>query len=609
MTGSGLASDDEYVPDSRAFDPCFTRPPQIPTPSPEADGCRFVQDIAIPMRDGTRLAGDLYLPLDPSPHPLLLERSPYGKHSSVMVNIGAPQALARAGFAVAIVDVRGRYASEGAWYPFADDLGGDSRDGYDTIEWLAAQSFCNGKVGTFGGSYAGFNQYTLSGEMPPHLVATFPRQAPTSMHSEWVYRGGALEFAFMIPRYARRMMIDVLRSREVQYSRQAKLPQLDLAHGWPLPSHPLFTNPYQWIHDYTSRQEDEAYWRQFDIEPHFANFNRPSLHVASWFDIFCGGTLRNFIGMRAKAANEEQRNHHKLVIGPWIHGPFMAQEPEGRITGEMDCGPGAVWDYTGQMREWFSHWLKNAPGEWPTVRYFVMGVNEWRESSDWPPPESKPQRMYLSAGNSLTWQPPTAPHQNEYHHDPHNPIPSLGGAALFNLNPNESTTAEHWADLNAQAGSRDQRPIEGRCLVFTSEPLQKPLTLAGPVTAHIRFSATTVDADLIVRLCDVYPDGRSMLLCDGIQRARYRNSPFQAEPLTPGDEVLLKVDLWATANVFQAGHCLRVIISGASYPRFDINPGTGASMLDGGEMLPSQHAIHCSPERPSYLELSIIPSE
>jgi uncharacterized protein len=537
-----------------------------------------------------------------------------------MVNIGAPQYLARNGYVVAIQDVRGRFASEGGWYPFGDDLGGSTSDGYDTVEWLAAQRFCSGKVGVFGGSYAGFNQYSLARDMPPHLAATFPRQAPRSMHTEWVYRGGAMEFAFLIPRYARRMMADVLRNREVQYARKVLEPQLDLAAHWPLLSHFLFADPYQWIRDYVGRQQDESYWAQWDIAPYYASFDRPSLHVASWFDIFCGGTLTNFMGLRAQAPSEQARRGHKLVIGPWIHGPFMGQEPEGRIAGEMDFGPSAVWDYKENMLRWFDCWIKgvgNGIADEPDVRYFVMGSNRWKTAADWPPPGIGFRPMYFKAepsgsarslnDGSLSWEPPDADHAEvSYIHDPDNPVPSLGGAALFNLSPDEATTAEHWADLNAQAGCRDQCPIEERCLTFTSAVLERDLEVTGPVRAVVHLASSAVDTDVVVRLCDVYPDGRSMLLCDGITRARFRESPFQAALLRPGEVYPIRVDLWATANVFQAGHRIRVVVSSSCYPRFDVNPGTGESMLAMGERIRAENRLYLDRGRPSRIVLPLI---
>ncbi len=598
------------------FQPCFERPEP---PEPD-EGVRLELDVPVPMRDGVCLAADLYFPREPGPHPVLLERTPYGKHQSVMVNIGAPAYLARQGYVVAVQDVRGRYASEGAWYPFGDDLSGKTSDGHDSVEWLAAQPFSNGKVAVFGGSYAGFNQYTLARNMPPHLAATFPRQGPQCLHTEWVYRGGAMEFAFMVPRFARRLSAEVLRNREFQFSRKVREYQLDLANGWPLPSHSLFSDPFQWIRDYVARQEDEAYWKQWDIGPNWDFFDRPSFHVSSWFDIFCGGTLRNFRGIRDRAVSPEARRKHKLVIGPWIHGPFMADAPPGRIAGEMDFGESARWDYKGTMRRWFDCWLKERDdgiSDEPDVRYFVMGLNKWRTAPDWPPPGIDQRILYFraefsgSAGSvndgSLSWRAaPGNARPASITHDPDEPVPSLGGTTLFNLSPLESTTAERWEDLNAQAGSRDQRPIEARCLTFTSPPLDEDLEVTGPVEAVIYLSSSAVDTDVVVRLCDVYPDGRSMLICDGIQRARYRESPFRSAMLEPGAVYEIRVDLWATSNLFRAGHRVRVIVNSSCFPRFDVNPGTGKSALVSGDRVKAENHVYLDTHRPSHIVLPVI---
>lgn len=602
-----------------SFKPCFDPPASAPNPVPEKDGLRLERDVPIPMRDGTRLATDLYFPVEAGTYPVLLERTPYGKHQSVMVNIGAPAYLARAGYVVAIQDVRGRFASEGIWYPFSDDLGGETSDGYDTVEWLSAQSYSTGKVGTFGGSYAGFNQYTIAKNMPPHLLATFPRQGPQCLHTEWVYRGGAMEFAFMVPRFARRMYGETLRNREVQFTRKSREYQMDLDKGWPLPSHYLFSDPLQWLRDYIARQEDESYWSQFDVANHWSSFDRPTYHVASWFDIFCGGTLRNFTGMRAAASSAAVRSSHKLVIGPWIHGPFMDQSPQGRRTGEMDCGDGARWDLKQTMQRWFDCWLKDRDdgisGE-PDVRYFVMGLNEWRTAPDWPPPGIDYRPLYFRAersgsaesvnDGSLNWEAAqAAATPAEFVHDPRDPLTSSGGTTLFNLSLREATEAESWDDLNAQAGSRDQRVIETRCLTFTSAALTDELEITGPVQAVIYLSSSAVDTDIIVRLCDVYPDGRSMLLCDGIQRARYRESPFRSSVLTPGEVYPVRVDLWATSNRFLRGHRIRVVINSSCFPRFDVNPGTGKSWLDSSDRFVAENRVYLDCDRPSHVVLPV----
>lgn len=602
-----------------SFEPCFETPLSAQSPSPENDGVCLERNVPIPMRDGTCLATDLYFPVEAGTYPVLVERTPYGKHQSVMVNIGAPAYLARGGYVIAVQDVRGRYASEGTWYPFADDLGSDTSDGYDTVEWLASQSFSTGKVGTFGGSYAGFNQYTIAKNMPPHLLATFPRQGPQCLHNEWVYRGGAMEFAFMVPRFARRMHGEALRNREVQFSRKTREYQMDLDKGWPLPSHALFSDPLQWLRDYIARQEDESYWSQWDVANYWSSFDRPTYHVASWFDIFCGGTLRNFVGMRAAASSETIRKSHKLIIGPWIHGPFMGQSPQGCRSGEMDCGESAQWDLKRAMMRWFDCWLKSCDdgiGSEPDVRYFVMGLNEWRTATDWPPPGIDSRPLYLRAGpsgsarsindGSLSWEAAAGDAAPAvFVHDPRDPVPSSGGTTLFNLSLREATEAESWDDLNAQAGSRDQRSIETRCLTFTSPALTEELEITGPVQAVIYLSSSAADTDLMVRLCDVYPDGRSMLLCDGIQRARYRESPFRSTLLTLGKVYPVRVDLWATSNRFLRGHRIRVIVNSSCFPRFDVNPGTGKSWLDSTDRLVAENRVYLDRDRASYVVLPV----
>ncbi len=606
-------------PSTIPFESHFRRPASLAMPDPSKDGYRLEIDIPIPMRDGTRLATDLYFPVEPGARPVLLERTPYGKHESVMVSIGAPGFLARNGYVVAVQDARGRFASEGRWYPFLDEAWGENRDGYDTIEWLAAQPFSTGKVGTFGGSFAGFNQYTLAGAMPPHLGATFPRQAPCNLRTEWVYRGGALEFAFIVAGWGRKNSEETLRNRTRQYLGKSGKVQLDLESGWPLPIHPLLSDPFQWIRDYVDRQDDEKYWQQWDIAPHHAAFDRPSYHVASWFDIFLGGSLRNYIGMRSKARSEAVRKAHKLIVGPWAHGPFFDRAPQGRRAGEADFGEAALWDYTGTMCRWFDNWLKgqnNGIADEPDVRYFMMGLNEWRSADDWPPPAAR-RRLYFANERSgsavslndgaLAWEPASGAQQPAgYLHDPDRPAPSSGGTTLFSVMTREGERVATWDDFNAQAGSQDQRRIEGDCLTYTSAPFDNDFEIAGPVTAMLYMSSSAVDADLVVRLCDVHPDGRSMLLCDGIQRARYRDSNYKPSLLQPGEIYAITVDLWSTANVFRAGHRIRVIVNSSCFPRFDVNPGTGRSALSSTERVKAEIRIYADERRPSHILLPCI---
>jgi putative CocE/NonD family hydrolase len=410
--------------------------------------------------------------------------------------------------------------------------------------------------------------------------------------------------------------MEALRNRSAQYDRKAAQPDLN----WPILGDPLLSDPFQWHEDYIRRQDDEEYWRQWDIKPFHQDFDRPSFHVASWFDIFCGGSLENFAGTRAAARSETIRNAHRLIIGPWAHGPFMYREPEGRWSGEMDFSQAALWDYAGAMLRWFDHWLKGAANgveAEPAVRYFMMGSNEWREAADWPPANVTYRRLYFRSGKSgsspslndgvLSWDGPQSDEAPQsYVHDPDNPVQSVGGATLFAIPRSEAAQPESWHDVNAQAGSRDQRPIESRCLTYTSAVLETDLEIAGPVRATIFLSSNCVDTDVVVRLCDVYPDGRSMLLCDGIQRARYRSSDFSPSLLEAGKVYEIHVDLWATSNMFGAGHRVRVIVNSSCFPRFDVNPGTGKSSLLSAERIVATNKIFSDQKRSSFIELPLI---
>jgi|SRR5579863_1450592 len=602
------------MPITTDFEPNFVSPTRLEPP----DGCRIQFDVPIPMQDGVRLATDLYRPKEPGRYPVLVERTPYGKHQSLMVAIGAPEFLATNGYVVAIQDTRGRFASEGLWYPFRDEAWGEHRDGFDTVEWLARQEWCDGKVGSFGGSFAGFNQYLHAGAPSPHLGSMFVRQAPCNLRDEWVYRGGALELGFLLMWGARHSM-EALRNRRSQLDRITTRSQLDLLGFRPLADNPLFSDPFDWIKDYLRRQQDESYWKQWDISQFHATFTTPTYHLASWFDIFLGGTLRNFTGMRNTARSEEARRRHRLTIGPWLHGPRMHSEVDGQMAGEVDFGQQARWDYNGEMLRWFDHTLKSKRGEiasGPAVRYFVMGLNGWRTCEEWPPSSVVFKPLYLDARRSgsagslndggLSWTPAEGNAQPaRFTHDPNRPVETVGGATLYSLAKQQPGESANWHDLNAQAGSRDQRKIEERCLTFTSEPLDQDLEITGPVAAKLFASSSAVDTDFVVRLTDVCPDGRSLLVCDGIQRARYRDSNYRPSLLEPGKVFELTVDLWATSYLFRRGHRIRAVVNSSSFPRFDVNPGTGESGATAKQFVVAENAIYLDRAHPSHLVLPV----
>lgn len=592
------------------FQPCFesSKPPES----------SIRRDVPIPMRDGTRLATDLYFPEKPGRYPVLVERTPYGKHQSVMVSIGAPAFLASNGYVVAVQDARGRFASEGLWYPFRDEAWGDRKDGYDTVEWLANQEWSDGSVGTFGGSFAGFNQYLHSGAPSPHLGSMFARQAPCSLHDEWVYRGGAFELGFMFL-WAARHSLETLRNRTAQIDRISSQQQLDFLRIRPLAENPLFSDPFDWIKDYLRLQEDESYWKQWDVEPFHQTFAAPVYHLAAWFDIFLGGSLRNFTGMRNAAKSDEARKRHRLTIGPWMHGPRTDSELDGQNAGEVDFGPEARWDYKGEMLRWFDYTLKKQGHSYddsPPVKYFVMGLNRWRTADDWPPATITYKPFYFGAGPSgsarslndgtLSYaRPEGAPAPARFVHDPGRPVKSVGGNTLYSLTPARTDQPAGFREFNAQAGSQDQRKIEDRCLTFSSEPLDADLEITGPVIAKLFISSSAVDTDFVVRLTDVFPDGRSMLVCDGIQRARYRESRYRSSLLEPGRVYEITVDLWATSYLFQRGHRIRAVVNGSCFPRFDVNPATGESAATATDFAIAENQVYLDRERASHLVLPV----
>jgi uncharacterized protein len=557
-----------------------------------------LRDLVQPMRDGTRLRADVYLPDGPGPFPALVERTPYGKDNSPEMQVGAPPFFARHGYAVVVQDVRGRFASEGRFVPFHDDGWGPTRDGYDTVEWIATQPWCTGQVGTIGGSYAGATQYRLAPTRPPHLRAMYVRESSADYWAEWVYHGGAFELAFMLEwtvRWTYNNLAHLARS-DAEYRARKGILERALAElpSWqrhvPLGPNPLVEGLDDWYNDFLAHPEDGPYWRQWSIQSQHAEIDTPMVHLGGWFDIFLAGTLKNYMGIRAKGRTAAARAGQRLVVGPWVHGPWNMAK---RVQGEVDFGDEGVRDYNAIRLPWFDYWLKgvsNGVLDEPPVQLFVMGENRWRFADAYPWPGTRYVPWYFHAGGGLDQTAPTgAEPADSYLYEFDDPVPTLGGATL-----------------NLPGGAFDQRPIEGRCLVYTSAPVERPLTIIGPVTATLHAMSSAPDTDWVVRLTDVHPDGTSRLLTDGILRARYRESTTSPRPLTPHRVYEFSVDLWATANTFLPGHRIRIAVTSSSFPRFDRNPNTGGSI--GGEAtgLPALNTVFHDAVRPSHVTLPVI---
>ena len=527
----------------------------------------ILRDLAIPMRDGTTLYANVFMPKGDGPFPALLERTPYDKENSPEMQVGAPPFFASHGYAVVMQDVRGRFKSEGEFIPFHDDGWGPNRDGYDSVEWIAAQPWCNGKVGAIGGSYAGVTQYRMAPTRPPHLRAMASRESSANYRDEWVYHGGAFELGFMwgwTVQHTLNNLAHLVGSDEFARHKGVLERALAESSSWhahlPLYPSPLVSGLSEWYNDYLANPEDGPFWQQWNIDQKFHEVETPILHIGGWFDIFLAGTLKNYVGMHTKARTAEARAAQHMLIGPG----FMAR---GTVVlskqGDFDFGPEAIRDYNPMRLPWFDYWLKgiqNGVPEKPPIDLFVMGENRWRTADDYPLSNAHNTNFYFHDSGSLSQAAPSgAEHADSFVYDPLDPVPTLGGNTLVIV-----------------GGVYDQRPIEGRCLTYTSEPLAQDLTIIGDVTATLHGMSSALDTDWVVRLTDVHPDGYSRLLCDGILRARYRDSHTLPSLLMPHQVYEFKVDLWATANTFKAGHRIRVAVTSSSFPRFDRNLNTGA---------------------------------
>ena len=365
------------------------------------------KNLEIAMRDGTILRANITRPNVEGKFPVLIERTPYNKEAGSENGVGSPQFFAQRGYAVIIQDVRGRFASDGDFYPFRDDGAGINRDGYDTIEWAAVQPWADGNVGTIGGSYSGATQYRNALSRPPHLRAMFVRESSADYYQEWVYRGGAFELAFNMA-WAHGVTLTNLAhlAEGEEFNRQKgrlEKVQEDMDSWYarlPLYPCPFFEGLSDWFNDWLQHPTDDGYWDSFNMDKFHDQMETPMYHLGGWFDIFLAGTLKHYMGIKQRGRTEKACQSQKLIIGPWVHGPGSINT---QFAGEFDFGGDAAKDFNETRLPWFDHWLKGIDTgimDTPPVRIFVMGRNEWRDELDWPLPDTQYTNYYLHGGQS-----------------------------------------------------------------------------------------------------------------------------------------------------------------------------------------------------------------
>ena len=551
---------------------------------------------------GLFYGSDIYRPNAGGKFPVLLQRTPYNKrdeHNSVDFALRA----AADGFIVIVQDVRGRYTSEGEWDPFRHE----SDDGYDTVEWAAALPYSSGKVGMWGDSYDGATQMLAAIAHPPHLAGICPVVATSNFHDGWVYQGGAFEQWFS-QSWTSAVAQETL-SRVVAKSTNALLGAPTL----PLTDYPLFNLSTQagatgstaqlapYFLDWLSHPDYDDYWKQISIEEHYADITVPVLTVAAWYDVFQGGSLRNYMGVKTSGGSKLARDGQHLLVTIGGHAG------DGRRIGQIDFGAAAAeYDEDTLTLHWYQYLFQSAQNEFSgkRVKIFVMGINQWREEDDWPPARARNIKYFLHSSKSAASsrgdgklspavsrsEPP-----DSYVYDPSSPVPTIGGPLCCDRQ-------------HLPAGPRDQRAVEARddVLVYTTPAFTEDVEVTGPVSLELFAGSSAVDTDFAAKLVDVGPDGFARNLTEGILRARYRNSQEKPELMDPGKIYKLTVDLWSTSNVFVKGHALRLEISSSNFPRFDRNLNTGALQASGKRYSLATNTIYHDAQHPSTLILPIV---
>jgi len=553
------------------------------------------------MRDGVILRADIYRPAAEGTFPVLLERTPYNKSNEV--SFGA-KAVAR-GYIVVVQDVRGRYTSDGDWYPFKNEI----NDGYDSVEWAAALPGSNGKVGMFGGSYVGATQMLAAIAHPPHLAGICPVVTASNYHDGWTYQGGAFEQWFN-ESWTSGLAQDTF-NRTVMNNTNA----LNGIWQLPLTSYPLFDLPKNstqsdlttalapYFLDWLAHPTYDDYWKRWSIEEHFQDIKVPQLTIAAWYDIFLGGSLRNYMGVKQQGGSDIARQ------GQWLMVTIGGHAGDGRKVGDVDFGPAAAFNEEEITLAWYDHIFLNRANDFASskrVKLFVLGANQWREEEDWPISRSRETRYYLhSSGKAnslggdgnLTLVPPHQEPNDHYIYDPANPVPTIGGPLCC-------------AQQRLVPGPHDQRPAEARgdVLIYSTTPMTQDVEVTGPIKLELFAKSSAVDTDFTAKLVDVWPDGFAQNLTEGIVRARYRESQEKAEFINPGQVYKFTVDLWATSNVFKKGHVLMLEVSSSNFPRFDRNMNTGEEQARAQKYVSATNTIYHDGEHPSALILPIVPN-
>jgi putative CocE/NonD family hydrolase len=603
----------------------------------EYDVILYKENLMVSMRDGVKLATDIYrpavngVPLEDK-FPILLQRTPYNKQNKTFVEQG--KYFAKHGYIVAIQDCRGRYKSEGVFVKYVDE----PKDGYDTVEWLGKNlPYSNGDVGMWGLSYGAHVQAGAAKLNPAHLKTIVVNMGGTS--NGWTHavgNHGAFELKQLIWAFNQiREETDNPAVKEMLQKEKITdwLTVLPLRKGLsPLSIAPNFED---YVIEMMTHVNYDEYWKDMGtnwVEYHKQTSDIPMIHISGWYDAYCETALTNYLGL-----SRIKKSPVRLLMGPWLHGTTTQT-----WAGDVEFGPeAAIPDfYSGWHLRWFDYFLKGKTTgveKEPAIKLFIMGTGDghkdksgrlyhggyWRTEADWPLPQTKFTRYYFHADGALSPKlpgsdaPPTT-----YTFDPDHPVPTIGASTAaskpaFAGGAFDQREREYKGDPETGFyGSRSPYlPLKSRIdvVVFQTEPLKEEVEVTGPIAVKLYASSTALDTDFTAKLIDVYPpskdfpSGFEMNLTDGIIRARFRNSPEKQELMKPGEIYEFTIEPYGTANLFKKGHRIRVDISSSNFPRFDVNPNTGEPLGTSRRKIKADNTIYQDLIRPSHVLLPIVP--
>jgi putative CocE/NonD family hydrolase len=548
---------------------------------------RVLHDRRVPLRDGISLSADVYLPLGAQGLPTIVQWTPYESTRERFIAWGAW--FAQRGYAAVVVDVRGRYESEGQFTAWLHD----GPDAHDTLTWAAGEQWSNGRIGTWGRSYGGLVQWQLAHLGHPNLCCLAPQVIHDDYFWDGYFTGGAFQLALTLGAAA--LWTSALSLVTGPSARDLLLNDRVFSH---LPlvelDEVVIGRRVDYWRLWWEHQLNDGYWQQFRHRPEKVDV--PIFQQGAWFDPYSGSHLRSFGAIGGRVPN-------RVLIGPWSH-----EEEVEAFAGDIDLTPALtvireheLAFYDRFLKEEDNGWDERAPAE-----LYVLGADAWRGEQEWPLARAEPTAFHLRQGGALTRDTPRADEPaDRYDYDPADPVPTIGGV-------NSVLTMTQGAETPVRPGPLDQRPLERRddVLVYTSDLLDADLEVVGPVEMVLYAASSARDTDFLVRLCDVYPDGRSIVLTEGIVRARYRNSVEgeSTELLEPEEVAAYRIRCYPVANVFRRGHRVRVDVTSSSFPRFSRNLNTGEDVGTGTRMQVARQRVLHTASYPSHVLLPVLPT-